>query len=602
MDTPHPQGLPQAHVPANPPLFAPRPATLALASTLFFVLLWSALPALLQTVPHADNIEQFNWAHALQWGYLKHPPLPTWLLHAGIYVFGPSAYLSYALAMGCVGVTLLLLWRCGTLLLAPGAALLVLLLSSVDYYLMGRGSFLNHNTVMLPFVAASAWAVLRIVTQTRQGAGDGPGAVGAIEGPGAGAGAGASLPWIVLGLAQGLGMLTKYQMALVITANALALLACGAHRRPGFVRHAGLASVCTLAPLLPHLAWLRTHDFSTFAYAGHSLLADLPVAERLRHGLGFTVQQLGRLAPCLIAVGLALLAARLGAGRRAGRNTPVPAPSHAPISPPTSPPMAAPLTTSPPSPASSVAASARSPLSQGGRALLLLALTPLCLVLALALLAGVAPQNHWGASTTLLLPLLAVVRWPRVRQLAVPGALTAVLAVHALAAGWNIVVARTSPGFHHAYAAQPLAALAAAHWQAHTAGEIRAVIGPDWDAGAIALELPTHPAVMGSGDRAQAPWITDALLHDCGALVLWRSDQPLEQQIGPELAARVTIPVHLETRVPAGRRSQMEAGLIAPQGEGCRGSASAPGDTTPGNATAAAPSGAAHPLLQPGAP
>ena len=46
------------------------------------VLAWSVLPALLQTVPHADNIEQLNWAHRLQWGYLKHPPLPTALLWA----------------------------------------------------------------------------------------------------------------------------------------------------------------------------------------------------------------------------------------------------------------------------------------------------------------------------------------------------------------------------------------------------------------------------------------------------------------------------------------------------------------------------------------
>ena len=44
------------------------------------VVVWSALPALLQTVPHADNVEQLNWAHRLQWGYLKHPPLPTALL------------------------------------------------------------------------------------------------------------------------------------------------------------------------------------------------------------------------------------------------------------------------------------------------------------------------------------------------------------------------------------------------------------------------------------------------------------------------------------------------------------------------------------------
>ena len=27
-----------------------------------------------------DNVEQWVWSQSLQWGYHKHPPLPTWLL------------------------------------------------------------------------------------------------------------------------------------------------------------------------------------------------------------------------------------------------------------------------------------------------------------------------------------------------------------------------------------------------------------------------------------------------------------------------------------------------------------------------------------------
>ncbi|NMM79153.1 hypothetical protein B2J89_21170, partial [Acidovorax sp. SRB_24] len=30
--------------------------------------------------PPADNIEQLTWMRSLQWGYYKHPPLPTWML------------------------------------------------------------------------------------------------------------------------------------------------------------------------------------------------------------------------------------------------------------------------------------------------------------------------------------------------------------------------------------------------------------------------------------------------------------------------------------------------------------------------------------------
>jgi len=492
---------------------------LLLGFVTFVVLLWSALPALLQSVPHADNVEQLNWAHALQWGYFKHPPLPTWLLYAGIAVFGRSAFLTYALAMACVGATLIVLWRCALLVLDHDDALLAVLLSSADYYLMGRGSFLNHNTVMLPFVAASAWAVLRII-RDEQAAG------------------GTVVPWALLGIAQAFGLLTKYQMAIIIAASALALGISGSWRRPRFWRHVALCGLVTALPLVPHLLWLERHEFSTFAYAGHSLLAGLPAGERLLHSAGFVAQQLGRLAPALIALAMAVFIERAQRNRRAA-NVAEREPQRA-----------------------------ETPAPQQ-LALAILALMPLATVLALVLLVGVAPQNHWGASTTLLLPLYAVTLLRKQNRPGPRIGLMAVLSVHAAALVWNVVVATREPGFHHSFAAQPLAALALAHWQANTDGRLTIVIGPDWEAGAIALELPTHPAVLPDGDRSQAPWISDEQLARCGALVLWRPEQPAQQQIGAQFAQRLQAPVELRTPVPHGAVSAIAAGVIAPSSGGC---------------------------------
>ena len=488
-----------------------------LAFVAFIVLLWSALPALLQTVPHADNVEQLNWAHALQWGYFKHPPLPTWLLHAAIEVFGASAFLTYALAMSCVGATLLILWRCALLLLNRADALVAVLLSSADYYLMGRGSFLNHNTVMLPFVAASAWCVLHIVRDEQR--------------------KGGWLPWAMLGISQSLGLLSKYQMAIFIGANALALIALGVWRRPRFWRYAALCGLLTLIPLAPHLQWLASHEFSTFTYASHSLLAELPLRERLLHLAGFVVQQIGRLAPALFALGLAIIVERSARGRSQGQE--------APREP-----------------------DRTSALPQR-RALAILAVTPFALVLALVLFAGVAPQNHWGATATLLLPLYGVSLLRESRRPGPRSALVAVITAHTAALIWNVVVATRAPGFHHSFAAQPLAAMALAHWQANTSGRLEVVIGPDWEAGAIALELPSHPAVLSSGERNQAPWVTAEQLARCGALVLWRPGQAPEQQVGKEFAARMQSALELQTRVPRGALSAIGAGIIAPTSGGC---------------------------------
>jgi 4-amino-4-deoxy-L-arabinose transferase-like glycosyltransferase len=477
-----------------------RDTAIALSAVFVCAVIWTAMPALLLSAPHGDNVEQLNWAQAFQWGYFKHPPLPTWLLRAAIGVFGPSALLTYALAMSCVAVALMLLWMCARQVMSPRHALIALLISTANYYLMGRGSLLNHNTVMLPFVALSAWAVLRIAC-------------------------GGGWPmWLILGLAQALGLLTKYQMGLIIIANGAALLAAGVHRQPRFGAHLALASCATLVPLIPHAVWLADHQFTTFEYAGHSLLAGLDPLHRLTACAGFLAQQVARLAPALAALGLLIAFARK------------------------------------PSPPA--------PLPQAGegstRALAVLALTPIACIVLLVLIAGVAPQNHWGATSTLLIPLLLVSRFgPNARE-SIGAACVATALVHIGAIAWNVTVWRVDPGPHHRFAAQQLAALAQQHWSARQSGPLRLVIGPDWEAGSIALYLPGHPPVLPDADWRQAPWIDRDLLDRCGALVLARPGLPLDQQLSPDQVARASDLTMLKVADSLGRVSTIQAALISP--------------------------------------
>ena len=491
-----------------------RRTAAALCVVLACAVVWSVLPAFLLSAPHGDNVEQLNWSQELQWGYFKHPPFPTWLLWAAIDVFGASAPLTYALAMTCVALALLLLWLCARQVMEPRHALIALLVSTANYYLMGRGSFLNHNTVMLPFVVLSAWAVLRIVN-------------------------GAGWPmWLLLGLAQALGLLTKYQMGLNVIANGAALLAAGVHRQPRFGWHLALASAATLLPLIPHAIWLADHQFSSFEYAGHSLLAALDPVQRLSSCAGFLAQQVARLAPALLALALALLIASAWP----------PAAAAAPPRPPQEPAQP------PPTPFNSAAM----------RALAVLALGPVTGIVLLILIAGVAPQNHWGSTATLLIPLLLVSRLrPNVPR-SVVAAVAATVACHAGAIAWNVTVWKIDPGPHHRFAARALAALAQRHWSLHQAGPIRLVLGPDWEAGSIALYLPGHPAVLPNSDSRQAPWIDRDLISRCGALVIARTDQPLERQLTASQAASTTNLTILEATDSLGRESAIQAALIAP--------------------------------------
>jgi hypothetical protein len=489
-----------------------RGGATVLAVVLACAVAWTALPALLQSAPHNDNVEQLNWSQSLEWGYFKHPPLSTWLTRAAIDVFGPSATLTYALAMTCVAAALLLLWRCALLLLEPRLALIALLASTVNYYLMGRGSFLNHNTVMLPFVALSALAVLRIVR-----------------------GEGWRM-WLLLGVAQALGALTKYQMGLIAIVNGAALLSAGVQRRPHFRACVGLAAAVTLLPLIPHVFWLTTHQFMPVEYASHHLLANLDASQRVRACASFVIQQVVRLAPALMVVAVVPLAAALG--RR-------PAPAQPPPEP-------------------TVLDAAEQ------RALAILALGPFIGIVLLTLLGGISPQNHWGSSTTLLIPLYCV---SRLRSLA-PRPVIAVAAATALchvgAIAWNVMVWRVDPDPHHSFQAQAMAALAQKLWSQHESGAIRLVLGPDWEAGSIALYLPGHPPVLPNADFREAPWIDQSLILRCGALVVARTDQPLERQITAWQAANAIDRTVLAAHDPLGRESRIQAALISPTlGSGC---------------------------------
>jgi len=122
---------------------------------------------------------------------------------------------------------------------------------------------------MLPFVALSAWAVLRIVK------------------------GGGGAMWLVLGLAQALGLLTKYQMGLCVIANAAALLSAG---------RAAPAAVSGRILPLPRPATLLPPGAARALAGGSSVqhlrirrsqpcLAGLGPLQRFKSGVGFVGQQ-----------------------------------------------------------------------------------------------------------------------------------------------------------------------------------------------------------------------------------------------------------------------------------------------------------------------
>jgi 4-amino-4-deoxy-L-arabinose transferase-like glycosyltransferase len=204
------------------------------------VVLWGLAFGMTYSAPDVDSAEQFVWAFSLEAGYWKHPPLPSWVMHALLQIFGPSVVLPFVASQCCVVVALALVWRLGCELMPPRQALVAVLLTSlVAYHNVGADTF-NHNTALLPFQAAT---ILAFFQATRR--------------PGA-------WRWVATGACAGLAMLVKYSAVLpVLGLLVYFVLDRTLHHRRHLLGLA-LAALVFGMILLPHALWLGSTHFLPF--------------------------------------------------------------------------------------------------------------------------------------------------------------------------------------------------------------------------------------------------------------------------------------------------------------------------------------------------
>ena len=257
-----------------------QPRLLVITFFALYLLLWVLLPVLLNSEIPGDNIEQLAWSQIPAWGYSKHPPFPTWVLCLFALVFPKGVPLTYALGGLQVAVTLLIAWRLMNETLGSHKALLATVLVTCITYHSNRVHFYNHNTALLVASAASIYCVWRCSRSQ-------------------------DLKWwIALGLCWAVGMLSKYQMALTIACNLIFLYTARAVPLKQLVGRVALAGLLSLLLISPHILWLYTNHFPSFAYASESLSLGLSLADRTHRSLSFFADQLVRLVPMLLLLGI----------------------------------------------------------------------------------------------------------------------------------------------------------------------------------------------------------------------------------------------------------------------------------------------------------
>jgi 4-amino-4-deoxy-L-arabinose transferase-like glycosyltransferase len=423
-----------------------------------------------------DNIEQTIWSASFEWGYYKHPPLPTWLMLGPTWGWGPSGTTTTLLGAACTLASVLVLHQLLQTLWGRSSACIGMLAALCITFYNGRLNYYNHNTVLTLMVAFSAWCWWKILT-TRAWAW-----------------------WMGLGVAAGLGMLSKYQYVLVLGPSVVFFWRFQLWRDRRQWLGMLLCMVVALVIFSPHLIWLvqqRSAD-NPIQYAMTTAFA--PKHTTIWTPLQHSVMWLGDLLlnRCLPAWIFLVLVRWLQARPRHDK----------PRSQPQVPPSAM------------------------GRDFLVIwgALPPLTMT-ALGLVWGMDLQLQWGTAFALwCIPVFMwLLQWPRRfgSQPVNPWALVLFLAIQSLMMLESYMTSAQGPHTRphwRTFDSVTLARELDTSARDAVGGKFTIISGPQNVSGAVALALPDRPKVLIHGDLRVSPWIQPNELFKPGVVELWAPD------------------------------------------------------------------------------
>jgi len=191
----------------------------------------------------ADEAYYWLWSKRLAFGYYDHPPMIAWLIRAGTSLFGDTV-----LGVRFAGIVLSLpaswlVWQSAGLILkdAKRAALAALLFNLT---LMVSVEMLAATPDMPSVVFAAAFVFFLAKVQQ---SGDGRW-------------------WLAVGIAGGLGLLSKYSALFLGLGTLFWLIVDARHRKWLMTVWPYLGAALALLIVTPHLIWQAQHQWMTFAF------------------------------------------------------------------------------------------------------------------------------------------------------------------------------------------------------------------------------------------------------------------------------------------------------------------------------------------------
>lgn len=227
----------------------------------------------------------WNYAQHFDYGYLDHPLMVAWLIRAGTELLGNTEVAVRAGAFLCWTGTGYFAWRLARDLFGREAALRALMLAAVLPAYFFFGFFMSPDAPQTACWAAGVYFAYRALAR------------------------GEGRAWLWLGVALGLGMISKYSIALLAAAVVLFVL-LDRRSRGWLLRPQPYAgALIAFALFTPVIAWNWQHDWISFFFQSRG---------RIESGFSFSLHRflgniLGLVTPTGIVsiVGLAIAAWRM---------------------------------------------------------------------------------------------------------------------------------------------------------------------------------------------------------------------------------------------------------------------------------------------------
>ncbi len=215
--------------------------SLAIGIVGIHMVLWILVPYYTLYTVGLDSVEMIAWGRSLDWGYFKHPPLPSWVVIA-FESFLPTNIAVFVASQVFIAFTAMGVWVLAKAFVSESSRFMATILVLVFPHTTWISAEWNHHLVQLPFWV---WTVVAFHQVCRH--------------------RGNSLwAWAFMGGVAALGLYGKYSLGILyISIFLYAIL----WRRYIFnIWGLWVFTVVFVGVLAPHAVWLKTVDFAPLSY------------------------------------------------------------------------------------------------------------------------------------------------------------------------------------------------------------------------------------------------------------------------------------------------------------------------------------------------